>query len=1262
MFFLSVLLPLLAGVAAATVDGSTGSGGDGSGDGGGDGTPDTRDDTVTGGDTTGDTPGGGTIEDVLDDLMGGDTSDADDGGDDGDTGDDVGSDETPVAAEPGEVFAGTDADDSLVGTERDDTMTGAAGNDRLDGAGGNDFIDGEAGDDVILGRHGVDVVNGNDGNDLVKGGKGDDFLFGEAGDDTLIGSPGDDVVVAGSGSDYVRGDQGDDVLVALDDLEEETASDVLHGGIGNDRLIGDDGDTLTGGDGVDKFEVVVGGAPVTITDFQLFHGEGAELRTDLLTFLNAEGDIISREDILANGGRLADAEDGSGVEVYYDGMMVAFIEGYPADDFRADTNWLGNFSPELTGLLDGDDLLEGDASGVPTDDNLHGGLGDDTLIGGLGGDTLEGGQGDDVLNTRDSVAGGNGQDLAIGGFGDDHFIADAGDVIGGQEGRDAYDIYVPTEDGMAPVEIYGYQFSTANQEVEFLTLLGPDGTPLSAEDVADNLVIYQDENGTDAILEYDGRMTAVMHGIDANLILDHTLWIGNFNPSPTTTVAPTSGGNDATQISMTLQSSSGTGMFVSQEMFGANAVFSVNTDMGVPLENYVEGARALDIVNFRFPAGQGDSLDGENEGVDWLNVIELEENEDGEMVLREEVRNALDAAIAAHDNGTDVKVTMVIATKLYSIEEYEDKYDDIARFAEIMVTDYADQIEAIEIGNEYWAIGETSYGTKADIAARALAEGMERAGVSEDDQPSIIVQMATPNEGSEYHESVDDRPFGERRDDANQHIIDLLSEEAREAIDGVVEHYYYRRDYDEFTGNGNEQGFIPNDYAIWEADFDKELDLHVTEWNIRTTNLEQNGIRSAGILPEMMEYMVSWGTDAAHGWPVVHNTTSMLAGTRSDMPILNEDGWVVNSVRGATFDVMSSEMVGLQLLETNFSNDDGRMEIQAYQEDGKVVVQVASRTGEAVDLDLDLSSLVSGYENAYGVKVGYDRSADSSDGVYRDNGEYVQAESTIIDGEPYYFNEYDVRATVTDVGVDGADLNLSLNPYEMVQLVFEFGDNPPPPADESQNIVGTPENDEIVTEGGNDSVEGLAGNDNIIANGGFDTVRGGEGNDRIEGGKQDDFVYGDEGNDALYGHAGDDSLKGGEGNDSISGNQGADTLLGNEGDDVLRGGDDNDSMNGGQGNDVLKGGDGRDTMTGYNGADTFAFELEDMMDGDIITDFEPGRDVISLDYDDITSIDDLTISEVEQGIVIYVGDHGGMLLQGELSLAQVADPRNFLFS
>ena len=39
------------------------------------------------------------------------------------------------------------------------------------------------------------------------------------------------------------------------------------------------------------------------------------------------------------------------------------IEGYTAEDLLADTNWLGNLAPHLTGRLDGDDRLEGDHDG-----------------------------------------------------------------------------------------------------------------------------------------------------------------------------------------------------------------------------------------------------------------------------------------------------------------------------------------------------------------------------------------------------------------------------------------------------------------------------------------------------------------------------------------------------------------------------------------------------------------------------------------------------------------------------------------------------------------------------------------------------------------------------------------------------------------------------------------------------------------------------------------------------------------------------------
>ncbi len=1261
MLLLTVLLPVLAGLAIA-VDG-TGSSSD----------PDTANDqnpTQTNDESSGTTTADDgseisvpTIEDVA--LSDGTETEA--------TAEDTSQprEATEVTTFPvgieGENIEGTGGDDTLLGTLNDDTLSGLGGNDRIEANLGSDLLSGGDGNDTLLGQAGTDILAGDAGDDEVKGGKGDDFLFGGVGDDRLIGGPGDDLVSDEEGADYLRGDQGDDVLFSVDGLDAPGMADTVEGGIGNDRLTGDDGDILSGGEGVNRFEVVVGGAPVTITDFNLFHPPGSELDADLLTLVNQDGSLISRAEILENGGRLVDREDGTGTDVYYDGLHVAIIEGYTRDDLVTDSHWLGNFAPELTGRLDGDDLLLGDQISDGQADHLSGGLGDDTLVGGNGADFLQGGLGDDLLDSIDQNEATEAADTVIGGDGDDVLRADNGDSIGGQDGTDSYEIVVPESDTDAPVEIYGYEFETSDQLIEHVTFIDGDGNALSTEDLLANAVVHQDANGVDTVVEYNGRVALILHGVDADLLVDPTLWVGNFDPDPVSPGIPLgSVTSDAEQMNMSIQSFAGTGNVVSQEMFGANAVFSVNTEQGVPLENYVEGARALDVLHFRFPAGQGDSLDGENEGIDWLNVIDLEENAEGELVLREEVTNALDAAIAAHNNGNDVKVTMVIPTKLYTVEEYEALYNDIARFAEIMVTEYADEVETIEIGNEYWAIGETAYGQKADIAARALAEGMERAGVTGDEQPDIIVQMATPNEGSEFHSSVDDRGFGERRDDANQQIIDQLSDEARDAIDGVVEHYYYRRDYDEFTGDGNEQGFIPNDYDIWEANFDKELNLHITEWNIRTTNVEQNGIRAAGILPEMMEYMVSWGTDAAHGWPVVHNTTSHLAGTRTDMPVLDENGWVVNSVRGAVYDLMSEELVGTELLETAFSNEDGRMEIQAYRDDGKVVVQVSSRTDEAVDLDLDLTSLVSGFESAYGHQVGYDRSQGSSDGVYRYQGEVYAAEQTFIDGAPYYFNEFDTRATVTELEVNRSTLTLSLNPYEMAQLVFEFGDGegsgPPPPNESGRVIEGTEGVDVFLGGGGADLILGFGGNDDLDGLDGADTLYGGDGDDRLVGGTGEDSLFGDNGNDTLYGYGGDDSLKGLDGDDKINGNQGNDTLLGSEGNDSLVGGDGNDTINGGKGSDTLRGGLHRDTLTGWAGSDVFSFEGEDMADGDIITDFEVGKDQIAFAYEDIQSLDDLSISQVEQGIVIYVGDHGGILLQGELTLAQVADPRNFLFT
>lgn len=110
---------------------------------------------------------------------------------------------------------------------------------------------------------------------------------------------------------------------------------------------------------------------------------------------------------------------------------------------------------------------------------------------------------------------------------------------------------------------------------------------------------------------------------------------------------------------------------------------------------------------------------------------------------------------------------------------------------------------------------------------------------------------------------------------------------------------------------------------------------------------------------------------------------------------------------------------------------------------------------------------------------------------------------------------------------------------------------------------------------------------------------------------------------ALIGLGGDDRLTGGRGDDRLVGNTGRDRLAGNAGDDRLSGGKAGDVLVGGKGDDRLWGGSGRDVLDGRKGSDvlvggagrdTFRFDDGDSLPSapDIIRDFEPDRDIISL--------------------------------------------------
>lgn len=246
-----------------------------------------------------------------------------------------------------------------------------------------------------------------------------------------------------------------------------------------------------------------------------------------------------------------------------------------------------------------------------------------------------------------------------------------------------------------------------------------------------------------------------------------------------------------------------------------------------------------------------------------------------------------------------------------------------------------------------------------------------------------------------------------------------------------------------------------------------------------------------------------------------------------------------------------------------------------------------------------------------------------------------------------------------------------------------------------ETVIGSMDNDVIVTADGDDLVKGRGGHDEISSLGGSDTVHGGGGGDTVHGGDGDDVLYGDAGHDVLYGGAGDDVLYGGRASDQLFGGEGDDTLVGEHGADEVFGeggndvflatvGDGNDRFYGGEGDDTLDlsaisadvtvnlgnglaglngkassaqtgtdrlhsienaiTGTGNDTilastavnvMDGGAGEDIFVFRSVRMADGDVIVDFEPG------DRIDLSAVDADRGTAGHQSFVLLPGVSGG---------------------
>ena len=250
----------------------------------------------------------------------------------------------------------------------------------------------------------------------------------------------------------------------------------------------------------------------------------------------------------------------------------------------------------------------------------------------------------------------------------------------------------------------------------------------------------------------------------------------------------------------------------------------------------------------------------------------------------------------------------------------------------------------------------------------------------------------------------------------------------------------------------------------------------------------------------------------------------------------------------------------------------------------------------------------------------------------------------------------------------------------------------------ADTLNGDAGNDWLYGDAGNDTLNGGPGDDWLFGDNypshGDDTLNGGAGNDTLDGGRGNDTLNGGPGDDRLFGDVGADTLDGGGGDDeaiysgspagvtidlsatpdaegyvrgaggeaegdrlknieNIRGSDYADRLTGDGNDNALEGRDGDDTLNG-------AGGDDRLTGDGFldDGADRFVFDAGS--GNDVITDFDPGVDMIEIRQAGVTFAD-LRIEANGGNARVSWGDAGQ-----SITLTDVADTdlteSAFLFS
>lgn len=635
---------------------------------------------------------------------------------------------------------------------------------------------------------------------------------------------------------------------------------------------------------------------------------------------------------------------------------------------------------------------------------------------------------------------------------------------------------------------------------------------------------------------------------------------------------------------------------ISEDIFGLN--FVANYDM-----EFLEEGPLLDLLgtlqpdNLRYPGGSitetmfsqvdyGDS--------DWAAQY-FASTQDG-ISQRENMENFLHSAgkigasvqfVLPTNIAFEQTAGQAIASGNYGERrEIDSRYFELLRDyiqnSKKMAEENGVEINRLEIGNEFWGSGRmtaSEYGYLAASVTEYLAIHFPNIDVIA--QVSYIAGFFSPVEDStvyllengedydvyfpwqdlseiqgleEYVLPAQGSGVGQTQDIASEFRDNSI---ALAALDGIVDHLYFRRGFD---GIDNERNFglisIPQTFL--DTSGLDEIDTFITEWSVRNISGDREsdgtnhtGLQYASSTLEAFFELVQHGVTGANFWPTTFGNENI------DRRVLIDTSEQDLTFGGEVFRLLSSNLVGTTPI-FDFEVE-AEIDIHGFSNPTELVFFASERSGEESNTILDYSNF-SHEENSF-ISVTY-LSSDDPTGVKVNSNPII----TVVGG----------RMSNTSI------VDLELDPWAIAVINIQ---NVTSSAD---NITGTQSNDHILADAGNDFVQGLDGNDLLRGEFGHDTLEGGSGNDSLYGGWGNDSIEGGGGNDLIAGTFGDNTLSGGAGNDTIIGSAGNNSIIAGDGDNLINSGDGDNRIMAGSGSDVfflgaganiIFAGDGNDVMT-----------------------------------------------------------------------------------